>query len=332
MEIRSALSRRTRRVATLLVLGAVLALAPGLAAPSHGAGRLFALVAKSETDRNFIRVFDAAKSEAEAHGDRVILVGGKGKAHFRIQDEAVREVLRQKPDGLAISVLHSQFLAENSFRLVREARVPVVTFDSDFTEGYRSLRAGYIGTDNVELGRELARQAQRIRPRGGVVAILTGGPDDTNLNDRIRGVREGFRFGEPGSPWTLLARSPIPCRDNYDQALSQLERLLDAPSVQVVVSVGWWAQMAEGYEPLVRRYRRSLGRADKVLVFAGAHERQLELFAKRLSHVNIGLDFEAMGRLVYRRLSRLAKGGTIPEVTHTPMTVHSQSCLYAPAR
>jgi ribose transport system substrate-binding protein len=315
-------------LAACLVFGAI----PGAAAPCLAKGRLFVIVAKSESDGNFVRVYNAAKSEAEANGDRMLLTGGKGKAHFRIQDEAIRKVLRQQPDGLAVSVLHSRFLAENSFKLVRAAGVPVVTFDSDFTKPYRFLRAGYIGTDNVELGRELARQAQRIRPRGGLVAIMTGGLDDTNLNDRIRGVRERLGFGAPGSPWTLLPQSPIPCRDNYAQALSQLEAVLDDPAVDVVISVGWWAQMADGYAALVRRYRRSLSRGEKVLVFAGAHPRQRKLFARRLSHVNIGLDFEEMGRLAYRYLARLADGGTIPEVTYTPMDILSQDCLYAPAR
>ncbi|OIQ50377.1 hypothetical protein BerOc1_02308 [Pseudodesulfovibrio hydrargyri] len=315
-------------LAAVLVFAAVL----GAAAPCSAKDRLFVIVAKSESDRNFVRVYNAAKTEAEAHGDRMILTGGKDKAHFRRQNEAIREVMRQEPDGLAVSVLHSEFLAENSFKVVHAAGIPVVTFDSDFAEPYLSLRAGYIGVDNVELGRELARQAQKIRPRGGMVAIMTGGLDDTNLNDRIRGVRDQLGLGLSGSGWTLLARSPIPCRDNYDQALGQLEVLLDDPEVSVIISVGWWAQMANGYEGLVGRYRRSLSRGEKVLVFAGAHPRQRELFAKKLGHVNIGLDFEEMGRLAYRYLARLADGGTIPKVTYTPMDVLSQDCLYAPAR
>jgi len=322
------MNRRLGLTAVLLVLGVVL----GFGAPGLGKGRLFVIVAKSESDMNFVRVFEAAKTEAEAFGDRMVLVGGKGKAHFRIQDEEVRNVLAQKPDGLAISVLHSRFLAENSFKLVRAAEVPVVTFDSDFTEEYQSLRAGYIGTDNEELGRELARQTQRLRPEGGMVAIMTGGLDDTNLNDRIRGVIVQFDFDAPGSRWTLLSRSPIPCRDNYDEALRQLKALLDDESVSVIISVGWWAQMTEGYEPLVRQYRRSMSRADKILAFAGAHPTQRKLFAKRLSHVNIGLDFEAMGRLAYKNLSALADGGTVPSRTFTPMRIYSQDCLYTPAR
>ena len=302
-----------------------------LAAAPCRAGMLFVIVSKSLSDRNFIRVYEAALAEAVKNGDRMILIGGEGQAHFRKQDQEVSAILRRHPDGLAISVLRSDHLAENSIGAARDMGIPVIAFDSDFTPKYHYLRAGYIGTDNVELGRELGRQAKVHRQVGGTVAILTGGLDETNLEDRIQGVVQELGLGREGSPWRL-ARSPIPCRDDYDQSLKQLETLLDDPAVDVIISVGWWAQMARGYESLVRRYQRTLSNKSKILIFAGAAPRQVELFQKRLSHVNIGLDFEAMGRLAYQYLRTLAGGRTIPPVTHTPMRIFSQDCQYIPGR
>lgn len=309
---------RIRTLAVCLLLAA--ALLP--AVPAHADRHLYVIVAKSVSDGNFIRVYDAAREEARRNGDRVILAGGEGKAHFRLQDRAVEEALRQKPDGLAISVLRSRYLAENAFRDVVRAGIPVVTFDSDFTEEYQGLRSGYIGTDNVELGRELAREAVRLRPGGGTVAVMTGGLDDTNLNARIRGVLEVLAPGAGQFGWRLDPRSPLPCRDSYSQALEQLQALLEDPAVDVVISVGWWAQMAEGYEPLVRSHMKALDDGTKTLIFAGAHQAQMALFRKGLSHVNIGLDFEEMGRLCYRYLSTLSSGGTVPPETWTGFRVH----------
>ena len=293
--------------------------------PCLGSGKLFAIVAKSVSDRNFVRVYEAARAEAEGNGDRVILVGGTGKAHFRNQDAQIQTVLKLKPDGLAISVLHSKYLAENSFVEVRRVGIPVVTYDSDFTGEYSCLRAGYVGTDNRALGCVLAREARMFRPWGGKVAIMTGGLDDTNLNDRIQGVLNGLDIGGVESAWTLHDRSPVTCRDNYGQALNQLETLLDEPDIDVIISVGAWAQMAPEYEKLILRYKASLDNGEKILLFAGANSRQLELFEKGLNHVNIGLDFEEMGRLVYRELKTLAEGGDIPLVTYTPVTVFSSA-------
>jgi ribose transport system substrate-binding protein len=311
---------RTPSASLLLCLLLAAFLSP--AVPARAERQLYVIVAKSVSDANFHRVYDAAREEARRNGDRVILTGGEGKAHFRLQDRAVREALRRKPDGLAISVLRSRYLAENSFRDVARDRVPVVTFDSDFTEKYRGLRTGYIGTDNVELGRVLGRETIRLRPSGGTVAVMIGGLDDTNLNDRIQGLGEVLDLGREACGWRLDPRSPLPCRDSYPQALEQLQALLEDPAVDVIVSVGWWAQMSDGYEQLIRRHMRQLDDGTKIVIFAGAHPTQLALFRKGLSHVNIGLDFEEMGRLCYRYLAVLAGGGTVPAETWTGFKVY----------
>lgn len=291
-------------------------------------GLLFAVVAKSVSDQNFVRVHRAANQEAARHGDRVILVGGSGQAHFRRQDQAVREVMTLNPDGLAISVLRGYYLAENSFAAVRRAGVPVITFDSDFEEGYTNLRLGYVGTDNHRLGVVLAEETHRLKPTGGRFAILTGGPDDTNLNQRINGVLSGLDVADPHSPWTQYRRSPLPCRDDYEQSLSQLEALMEDPSIDAIISVGWWAQMAPDYAERMAPYRQRIESGDKVLVFAGGDPKQLETLRMGLAHVNVDLDFEAMGRAVYRTLKKAAEGEPVPPVTHTPLRVHraADSC------
>ena len=290
--------------------------------PCLGDGMLFAIVAKSVSDRNFVRVYDGARNEAGKNGDKVVLVGGTGKAHFRIQDDQVRKVLDLKPDGLAISVLHSSYLAENSFVSVRAAGVPVVAFDSDFDEGYTHLRAGYVGTDNKDLGRLLALEARKLLPKGGKFAILTGNTDATNLNNRIQGVLAGLNMEGQQPVWTQHRRSPLPCRDNYEQSLDQLDVLLDDPTIDAIISVGWWAQMARDYERQISPYKAALDAHEKILIFAGAAPRQRALLEKGLSHINIGLNFEGMGRLVYRTMKHLAQGGSIPSMTYTPVRIY----------
>ncbi|BDQ34507.1 sugar ABC transporter substrate-binding protein [Pseudodesulfovibrio portus] len=308
------------RAVQSLCLAVVAVLLTG--APCLGEGKLFAIVAKSVSDQNFVRIYEAARVEAEENGDRIILVGGTGKAHFRIQDAQVQKVLELKPNGLAISVLHSCFLAENSFKAVRAAGIPVVTFDSDFSGDYTHLRAGYVGTDNMNLGVLLALEARRLMPKGGRFAILTGGPDDTNLIDRIKGVLLGLDTGGKQSSWTQYQRSPLPCRDNYDQALDQLEVLLEDPTIDAIISVGWWAQMAQDYERRISPYKPLLDSRKKILLFAGAAPRQRELLDQGLNHVNIGLNFEEMGRMVYRALSQLSQGNNIPSTAYSPIRIY----------
>jgi len=156
------------------------------------------------------------------------------------------------------------------------------------------------------------------------VAIMTGGPDDTNLNDRIQGVLTELGIGRLDSLWTLHRRSPIPCRDSYETALGQLEMMLEDPSVDAIISVGWWAQMAPDYNEIMARFRKPASGNQKFIIFVGGHPTQLAQFSKGLSDVNVDLDFQAMGRAVYTTLQRLANGDTIPQMTTTPMKVYRQ--------
>lgn len=55
------------------------------------------------------------------------------------------------------------------FEEARQQGVPIVTFDSDIPN---STRAAYVGTDNMFLGRTMARLLRQLRPEGGTYAII----------------------------------------------------------------------------------------------------------------------------------------------------------------
>lgn len=289
----------------------------------------FAIIAKSKTDRNFIAVYEAAKAEASKFNDTILFAGSEEIAHFRTQDKAVREVLNKKIDGLAISVLNEDFLAANSFREVSERNIPVVTYDSDFSEKYRHFKNGYIGTDNESFGYRLGLAARKLRPQGGTIAIMSGGPDDSNLNLRILGVRRalsgngnnGQRLtGEGG--WAEHIRTPWYNWDDYNQALVQMLASLRDKNVDVLLSVGWHPQMAEDYREKVSPYKAEyLDTKEKIILCADGTPIQLEYFREGLSHVNVAQNFEEMGRLCYKYLKLLTEGQKIPEYTYTPVKV-----------
>lgn len=54
--------------------------------------------------------------------------------------------------------------------LLTDAGIPVVTFDNDYPE---SDRIAYVGTDNVFLGRTLARLLRQLRPEGGTYVLIS---------------------------------------------------------------------------------------------------------------------------------------------------------------
>ncbi|MEL7471754.1 MAG: substrate-binding domain-containing protein [Planctomycetota bacterium] len=89
-------------------------------------------------------------------------------------------------NGIAISASDAGLLRSAIDDAV-DRGVEVVCFDSDVPE---SKRFAYYGIDDVEAGREVARQLVNEMGEEGVVAILGGNQNAPNLQARIRGVQE----------------------------------------------------------------------------------------------------------------------------------------------
>jgi ribose transport system substrate-binding protein len=82
----------------------------------------------------------------------------------------------------------------------KAANIPVLTWDSDLLDKDKALRAAYLGTKNYDIGVNLAKIAQKIKPKGGTVCIQSGGPAAANHNERMQGIRDtlsGKKSKEP---------------------------------------------------------------------------------------------------------------------------------------
>jgi ribose transport system substrate-binding protein len=92
--------------------------------------------------------------------------------------------------GVGVSVLETQ--AEGVFEQMQALRakgVKVITVDSD---GRKEGREAFVGTNNLEAGRELGRLAAQLRPDGGKAVAFVGFLGAQNARERIQGLKEGF--------------------------------------------------------------------------------------------------------------------------------------------
>jgi len=102
--------------------------------------------------------------------------------------------------AVAISVIDAKNVAvADAMRKLQEQGIKVLTVDSD-VDRQRSgdARFAYLGTDNIEGGRELGKAAQGLRPEGGKYACLVGHKSAANAVERITGFAEGA--GEKFTP------------------------------------------------------------------------------------------------------------------------------------
>jgi len=101
------------------------------------------------------------------------------------QQRIVDDLLAKGINGIAISPVDP---ANQSPMLNRAAaQALVVTQDSDAPN---SNRACYIGTDNVEAGRQAGRLVKEALPQGGKIMVFVGVLDAQNARERYQGLKE----------------------------------------------------------------------------------------------------------------------------------------------
>ena len=52
------------------------------------------------------------------------------------------------------------------------------------------MRLAYVGTHNYEIGVNIAKLVQQIKPKGGTICIQSGGAAAANHNERMQGIRD----------------------------------------------------------------------------------------------------------------------------------------------
>lgn len=155
----------------------------------------FGVIAKSSSNP----VFQAARTGAEdaARDLEKSHPGVKVKINWRTpnnedaqqQAQYVEQLASQGVDGISVSCSDGNVLKGAIDSAVGKG-VEVVTFDSDSPD---SKRFAYYGIDDVEAGRAVMRELAKAMGDKGVVAILGGNANATNLQARIRGVEEELK-------------------------------------------------------------------------------------------------------------------------------------------
>ena len=126
-----------------------------------------------------------AKRQAAEFGDVEVIYRGPDHADELKQKEVLESFITQKVDGIAISVLNSEFLTATINKAV-DAGIPVVTWDSDAPN---SKRFAYYGVDDFKSGQEMGKAVVELLGGKGTVAFMTS-LGAYNLARRLEGVKD----------------------------------------------------------------------------------------------------------------------------------------------
>jgi ribose transport system substrate-binding protein len=174
------------------------------------------------------------------------------------QVRVVEDVTRRGVDAIAISCDDPTACVEPINKAVA-AGIPVITWDSDSPD---SRRLTYVGIDNFQAGQVAADLLARALKGKGQVALLTGVPGAYNLEERIRGFKDGLSK----SPGVRIVATAV-SNDDINMGVQAVEETMQThPNLDGWFFVGMWPLFAErGSMPLWEDAARNHGM--KVVAF-----------------------------------------------------------------
>ncbi|MBV9491876.1 MAG: sugar-binding protein [Verrucomicrobia bacterium] len=264
--------------------------------------KTFALVPKSISVPFYADVEKGCKEEAQKLGVKVLYTG-PNTADEAEQVEVLRDVISRGVSGLAVAPMNADSVI-GPIADARKKNIPVITFDSDSP---KSERICYVGTDNLDAGREAGKVFKKLLPKG-KYAIITGGLAAANLNERIKGFKEVVS----GSEYREVPGSPFPCEDDAVRAVQIVQDLMTRyPDLDGVFHSGGWALFGapEAYVKALGKRAADIKSNKFVVVAFDTLPEELKLLKDGYCSALIGQRPYAMGVKSMDVLNDIANGG-----------------------
>ena len=296
---------------------------------------VFALVPKNTNNPFFDQARDGCKkAEKELGGAIECLYIGPGEhGGGEEQVQVVNDLIAKKVDGIAVSPSNAAAMGK-ALEGAKAAGIPVLTWDSDLLEKDKALRLAYVGTHNYEIGVNLAKLAQKIKPKGGTICIQSGGAAAANHNERMQGIRDTLagtksaqapgtkRTGQNG--WTEVAGCPLYTNDDFPLSVQQMEDILGKyPKLDAFIPTGGFPQfIPQAYRKVAEKYKSRIADGSLALVVADTLPVQIELLKAGLSKGQVGQRPAEMGYKSMFFLKDIKDGKPAPkDPTYTGLDV-----------
>ncbi len=274
-----------------------------------------AVVPKAMNNPFFDQARDGCKAaEAELEHTRCEYIG-PGEATEAEQIQIVQDLITRGVDALAIAPSNAPAMASVLGRAA-QAGIPVITWDSDLLAEDQHLRLTYIGTDNREIGVELGRLLQTLRPAAGTLCIQSGGAAAQNHNERMQGLRDTLSGVPSEAPpgdrlegvngWIEAPACPLYSNDDFPLAVQQMtDALASIDGLAAFVATGGFPQFVDqAYRQAVQVHRERLESGDIHVLVTDTLPMQMALLREGLSHGQVGQRPYEMG---YRAMHLLAE-------------------------
>ncbi len=322
-------------VAVTALAGVTLTIAAASTSHAQGKKYVFALVPKNMNNPFFDQARDGCKkAEAESKGTLECMYIGPGEhGGGEEQVQVVDDLIAKKVDGIAVSASNAAAMGK-ALEGAKKAGIPVLTWDSDLLDKDKGLRIAYVGTHNYDIGVNLAKQVQQIKPKGGVICIQSGGAAAANHNERMQGIRDTLAgkksAAAPGerltgqNGWTEADGCPLYTDDDFPRSVQQMEDILGKyPTLDAFVPTGGFPQfIPQAYRKVAEKYKARIQDGSLALVVADTLPVQMDLLKAGLSDGQVGQRPFEMGYKSMMFLKDIKEGKPAPaDPTYTGLDV-----------
>ena len=191
-----------------------------------------------------------------------------------------------------------------------------------------------MGTYNYDIGVNLAKIAQQIKPKGGTICIQSGGAAAANHNERMQGIRDTLAGAKsasaPGTKltgqngWKEIDGCPLYTDDDFPRAVQQMEDILGKnPQLDAFIPTGGFPQfIPQAYRKVAEKYKSRIDSGSLALVVADTLPVQMDLMKAGLSKGQVGQRPFEMGYKTMFFLKDMKDGKAPPkDPTYTGLDV-----------
>jgi ribose transport system substrate-binding protein len=248
------------------------------------------------------------------------------------QVQVVNDLITKKVDGIAVSPSNAAAMAR-ALEGAKKAGIPVLTWDSDLLDKDKGLRVAYVGTKNYDIGVNLAKLAQQIKPKGGTICIQSGGAAAANHNERMQGIRDTLSGKKSGSApgtrlknqngWNEVDGCPLYTDDDFPRSVQQMEDILGKyPRLDAFIPTGGFPQFVpQAYRRVAEKHKARIADGSLALVVADTLPVQMDLMKAGLSKGQVGQRPFEMGYKAMYFLKDLKEGKKVADPTYTGLEV-----------
>ena len=244
----------------------------------------------------------------------------------------MQDLITKGVDGIAVAPSNAPAMAK-VLKAAADAGIPVMTWDSDLLPEDKALRTTYVGTNNYDIGVNLAKLVQARHADGGTICLQTGGAAAANHNERLKGARDTLAGKDTGTPpgaalageggWTEISSCPLITNDDGNVAVQGMTDILAAnPDLTAFLSTGAFTQWFDNaYRKAAEPYKAKMDAGEMTIVVADTLPMQLEQTKDGLGNGLVGQRPFEMGYKAMYVLKEIAEGKSVEDPIFTGLDV-----------